>query len=63
MRIRPYAMAALLVLLSAATLGAQGPWTVTISPTRNPLPIGTCHTVLLALVDPSTGGARGEESA
>lgn len=56
MRIRSYAMVALLVLLSAAKVVAQGPWTVTIRQTWNALPIGTCHTVSLTVFDPSTKG-------
>lgn len=41
-------------LLAPAVLGAQSPWTVTVTPTLNPLPIGFCGAVQLTLVDPST---------
>lgn len=56
MRIRPCVSVSLLVLLSAAALGAQEQWTVTIRLTSNPLPIGTCHTVSLTVYDPVTKG-------
>ena len=56
MQVRAQATVALFVVLSANALGAQGPWTVTIRQTSNPLPIGTCHTVSLTVYDPATKG-------
>jgi hypothetical protein len=41
-------------LLAATVAHAQGPWTVTVTPTMNPLPIGFCAAVQLAVLDPST---------
>jgi hypothetical protein len=62
MRIHAYPAVALLALLGAATLTAQAPWRVTIRLTENPLPIGTCHTVVLTAIDPVTRGTPRSES-
>jgi hypothetical protein len=47
----------LLVIMLAAREGAQSPplWTVTVTPTLNPLPIGFCAAVQLTLRDASRG--------
>jgi hypothetical protein len=42
-------------LLSSVTASAQQPWTVTLTPTLNPLPVGFCGAVQLTLVDPISG--------
>ena len=42
------------ILLVPAMAGAQGAWTVTITPTMDPLPIGYCGAVLIKLVDPAS---------
>jgi hypothetical protein len=44
----------LFALLAPAVAQAQGPWTVSITPTVNPLAIGGCGPVRLALMDPAT---------
>jgi hypothetical protein len=41
-------------LLAATIARAQGPWTVTLTPTMNPLPIGFCAAVQLTILDPSS---------
>lgn len=56
MQLRACASVALLVSLGAVTLRAQGPWTVTIRSTTNPLPIGSCGLVLLKAIDPKSKG-------
>jgi hypothetical protein len=52
---RPSVVVALLsaCLLAASIVHAQGPWTVTVTPTMNPLPIGFCAAVQLTILDPS----------
>jgi hypothetical protein len=49
------ALVALASLGSARVLGAQSgaPWAVTVKPTMNPLPIGTCGAVWVTLLDAS----------
>lgn len=44
-----------LSLFAPAIAGAQAPWTVTVTPTLNPLPIGFCGAVGLAIFDPTLG--------
>ena len=41
-----------LCLLVSPIARAQAPWTVTVTPTMNPLPVGTCGAVRLTIVDP-----------
>jgi hypothetical protein len=43
-------------LLPPAAL-AQSPWTVTVTPRLNPLPIGNCSPIQITVVDPSTRDA------
>src|SRR5258707_14991259 len=62
MRARAYAVVGLLALLGATTSSAQGPWTVTITLTDNPLPIGTCKSVLLRAFDPIRKGTPRTEA-
>ena len=50
-------MLACAILLAPTLTSAQAPWTVTITPTLNPLPIGLCGAVQIQLVDAS-GNAR-----
>ena len=38
-------------LLAGAVVGAQRDWTVTVTPTLNPLPVGLCAAVRLTVVD------------
>jgi hypothetical protein len=40
-----------------AMVFAQEPWTVTLTPTLNPLPIGLCGAVQLSVIDPATNDA------
>jgi hypothetical protein len=44
-------------MLVTATPFALEPWTVTVTPTMNPLPIGLCGAVHLAVIDPATRDA------
>jgi len=44
-------------LIVPALAGAQTPWIVTLTPTVNPLPIGTCGPVWVKVVDPATQDA------
>lgn len=48
------ALFALLMLIAPSVARAQEPWTVSLVPTMNPLPIGSCGAVWLTLKD-STG--------
>jgi hypothetical protein len=41
-------------ILTAAPVGAQKSWTVTVNPTMNPLPIGVCAEIRIAALDPGT---------
>ena len=49
-----YALAAVTALLAPTHARAQQPWTVTFTPTVNPLAIGGCGPVRLTLLDPAT---------
>jgi len=42
-------------ILAPAIVGAQGPWTVTVTPTVDPLPIGFCGAVRLGITETATG--------
>lgn len=44
----------ILMVLVPALAGAQTNWTVTVTPTVNPLPVGTCGPVWVKVVDPKT---------
>jgi hypothetical protein len=43
-----------LCLLGSPIAGAQSSWTVTVTPTMNPLPVATCGAVWLKVLDPLT---------
>ena len=42
------------LLVGSLVARAQAPWSVTLVPTRNPLPIGGCAAVRLQLMDPNS---------
>jgi hypothetical protein len=62
MRPREAAAIALLALLGAGTLRAQGPWVTTIKQTGNPLSIGSCATAWIIVIDPATKGTPRNEA-
>ncbi len=52
LRQRRFWLGVVLRILVPSAASAQQPWTVTLTPTMNPLPIGFCAAVRLDIVDP-----------
>jgi hypothetical protein len=52
-RQRWFALVLAIVFTSPSTASAQSPWTVSVTPTMDPLPIGACGAVRLSVLDAS----------
>lgn len=52
---RALGLALVLKLLLPGIVGAQAPWTVVVTPSMNPLPVGMCGAVGVTVTDPATG--------
>jgi len=53
----PGALILAAMALAPGAAAAQSPWTVTLTPTLNPLPIGLCGAIQLTVLDAATGDA------